>query len=104
MPQTPVRKADGHILRNFLDNRGLPVGLRVLKSPIVAFDHGHAGVHPEALKYPENSSFCYFFYPGDVAPSKIGFLDIFYHKIQDAGHHIVNQLHTQPASLLLLYV
>ncbi len=90
MPQTPVRKADGHILRNFLNNRGLPVGLRVLKSPIVAFDHGHAWVHSEALKYPENCSFCYFFYPGDVAPSKIEFLNIFCHTIQGASQHIVN--------------
>ncbi len=71
MPQTPVRKADGHILRNFLDNRGLPVGLRVLKSPVVAFGNGQVGVHPEALKYSEKHSFCYFLYPGDVAPSKI---------------------------------
>ncbi len=47
------------------------MGLRVLKSPIVQFDNGQAGIHPEALKYSEKRSFCLFFHPGDVAPSKI---------------------------------
>ncbi len=51
MPQTPAPKGAGHIFRNFLDNRGLPVGLRVLNSPIVAFDNGQAWTHQEALQF-----------------------------------------------------
>ncbi len=49
-----------------------------MKSPVVAFGNGQAGVHPEALKYLVNHTFSNFLYPGDVAPSKILVNDIFF--------------------------
>ncbi len=69
---------DRPYLEGFLDKRGLPVGLRVLKLPVVTLGNGQAGVHPEALMYPVNHTFSYFLYPGDVAPSKILVYDIFF--------------------------
>ncbi len=91
-------------LEGFLDNKGLPVGLRVLTSPVIAFGNGRAGVHPEALKYSEKRSICYFLYPGDVAPSKTAVLNTILENVQILGHHIATQLQSQLASLMLLYV
>ncbi len=65
-------------LEGFLDNKGLPVGLRDLKSPAVTFGNGQVGVHPEAQKCPVYHTFSNFLYPGDVAPSKILVHDIFF--------------------------
>ncbi len=65
-------------LEGSLDNKGLPVGLQVLKSPVVAFGNGQAGVHPGELKYPVKHTFSKILYPGDVAPSKILVHDIFF--------------------------
>ncbi len=69
---------DRPYLEGFLGNKGLPVGLRVLKSPVIAFGNGQAGVHPEELKYPVNHTFSNILYPGDEAPSKILVHDIFF--------------------------
>ncbi len=96
---------DRPFLEGFLDNRGLPVGLRVLKSPVIAFGNGQAGVHPEKQKYPVNHTLSNFLYPGDVAPSKILVHDIFFNdKLSKYTSHRNPIVYTACLYIVPLYI